>query len=142
MNDIERDRDYCYSVLNEYTKSESLLKHALAVETCVRAYAIKFGEDENYWGNVALLHDFDYEMYPTEEGHPFKGNEILKDKGFGEQFRNAILSHADFTGVARNSKLEKVYLRVMNWQDLLLQSLTFVRQKRLMKLKLNLFSKK
>ena len=65
MINSERDRDYCFSILNEYTKSESLIKHALAVETCVRAYAIKLNEDEKFWGNVALLHDFDYEMYPT-----------------------------------------------------------------------------
>lgn len=94
--------------MKEYTKSESLIKHALAVEACVRAYAKKYNEDEDFWGNVALLHDFDYEMYPTQEGHPFKGNEILKEKGFSEEFRNAILSHADYTGVPRNSTLEKV----------------------------------
>jgi len=108
MSNFEKDRDYCNSILNEYTKSESLIKHALAVETCVRAYAEKNNEDENFWGNVALLHDFDYEMYPTQEGHPFKGNEILKEKGFSEEFRNAILSHADYSGVPRNSNLEKV----------------------------------
>ena len=108
MSDVERDRDYCFSILKEYTKSESLIKHALAVEACVRAYAIKYKEDENFWGNVALLHDFDYEMFPTQEGHPFKGNEILKEKGFSEEFRNAILSHADYSGVPRNSILEKV----------------------------------
>jgi putative nucleotidyltransferase with HDIG domain len=108
MNDIQTDREACLSLLKEYTKSDSLLKHAFAVKTCVRAYAEKFNEDENYWGNVALLHDFDYEMYPTEEGHPFKGNEILKDKGISEEFRNAIMSHADYTGVPRNSLLEKV----------------------------------
>ena len=65
MSNIERDRDYCFSILKEYTKSESLIKHALAVEACVRAYAAKYNEDEDFWGNVALLHDFDYEMYPT-----------------------------------------------------------------------------
>jgi putative nucleotidyltransferase with HDIG domain len=108
MSNIERDRNYCFSILNEYTKSESLLKHSLAVETCVRAYALKFEEDENLWGNVALLHDFDYELYPTQEGHPFKGNQILKEKGFSEVFRNAILSHADYSGVPRISILEKV----------------------------------
>ena len=107
MNDIERNRDFCLSILNDYTKSESLIKHALAVETCVRAYALKLNEDENFWGNVALLHDFDYEMYPSETGHPFKGNEILKEKGFSDEFRNAIMSHADYSGVPRNSKLEK-----------------------------------
>lgn len=108
MQDIERDRDYCFSILNEYTKSESLIKHALAVETCVRAYAIKFNKDEIYWGNVALLHDFDYEMFPTSDGHPFKGSEILKEKGFSDEFRQAIMSHADYTGVKRTSLLEKV----------------------------------
>lgn len=108
MPEFEKDRDYCLSILNEYTKSESLIKHALAVETCVRAYAVKLNEDEKYWGNVALLHDFDYEMYPTEESHPFKGNEILKEKGFSDEFRNAIMSHADYTGIKRTSQLEKV----------------------------------
>jgi len=108
MGNKESDREFCLSILKEHTKSESLLKHAYAVETCVKAYAVKFNEDENYWGNVALLHDFDYEMFPTEEGHPFKGNEILKTKGFSEEFRNAIMSHADYTGVPRNSLLKKV----------------------------------
>jgi putative nucleotidyltransferase with HDIG domain len=108
MQEFERDRNFCFSILNEYTKSESLIKHALAVETCVRSYALKLNEDENYWGNVALLHDFDYEMYPTAKEHPYKGNEILKEKGFSDQFRNTIMSHADYTGVKRNSTLEKV----------------------------------
>jgi len=108
MSNIESDREYCLSILKEYTKSESLIKHALAVEACVRAYAKKYNEDENLWGNVALLHDFDYEMYPTQVGHPFKGNEILIEKGFSEEFRNAILSHADYSGIPRNSTLEKV----------------------------------
>ncbi len=108
MDDIHYDREFCLSILKEYTKSDSLIKHAYAVETCVRAYAQKFNEDAEYWGNVALLHDFDYEMYPTEEGHPLKGSEILKEKGFSEEFRNAILSHADYTGVPRNTLLEKV----------------------------------
>jgi predicted hydrolase (HD superfamily) len=71
-------------------------------------YAIKLNEDEKFWGNVALLHDFDYEKYPTSEEHPYKGNEILKEKGFSEEFRNAIMSHADYTGVERNSALKKV----------------------------------
>ena len=103
-----RNREQCWQILNEYTKSEALIKHALAVETCVRAYAEKFNEDTEFWGNVALLHDFDYEMYPTEQDHPFKGSEILKEKGFNEEFRNAILSHANYSGVKRESKLQKV----------------------------------
>ena len=108
MENFERDREHCYSILNEFTKSENLIKHALAVEVCVRAYAQKFNEDENYWGNVALLHDFDYEKFPSAEEHPFKGNEILKEKGFSEEFRRAIMSHADYTNVSRESLLEKV----------------------------------
>lgn len=101
------NRDYCLSLLKEYTQSESLLKHAFAVESCVRAYAKKFAEDENYWGNVALLHDFDYEKYPTAEEHPFKGAEILRAKNFPEDFIQSILSHADYTGVKRETLLQK-----------------------------------
>ncbi len=107
MEDKSRDRNYCLSILKEYTKSDSLLKHAYAVETCVRAYAKKFGEDVEYWGNVALLHDFDYEKFPTAEEHPFKGSEILKGKGFSQDFTDSILSHADHSGVPRNSLLRK-----------------------------------
>ncbi|MGQ9798227.1 MAG: HDIG domain-containing metalloprotein [Ignavibacterium sp.] len=101
------DRNYCLSLLKEYTQNESLLKHAFAVESCVRAYAKKFGEDENYWGNVALLHDFDYEKFPTAEEHPFKGAEILREKNFPEDFIQSILSHADYTGVKRETLLQK-----------------------------------
>ncbi len=105
---IELDREACLEILNEYTKNESLLKHAFAVESCVKAYAAKFNEDEQFWGNVALLHDFDYEKFPTAEEHPFKGSEILKEKGFSEEFRIAILSHADYTNVPRETLLQKV----------------------------------
>ena len=108
MNNNEMNREYCLSLLMEYTKSDSLLKHAFAVETCVRAYAKKFNEDEEFWGNVALLHDFDYEKYPTEKEHPFEGSEILKGKGFSDEFRNAILSHANYSGVKRETLLQKV----------------------------------
>jgi putative nucleotidyltransferase with HDIG domain len=107
MNEIQTNREACLSILKEYTKNESLLKHAYAVETCVRAYAKKFNEDETYWGCVALLHDFDYELFPTEQEHPFKGSEILKEKGFDEEFRNAILSHANYSGVPRETLLQK-----------------------------------
>lgn len=107
MSDIHRDRSYCLSLLKEYTISDSLLKHAYAVEACVRAYADKFNEDEEYWGNTALLHDFDYEKYPSEKEHPFTGSKILEERGFEEKFRNAILSHANYSGVPRNSLLEK-----------------------------------
>lgn len=103
-------RDDAWNLLCEYTKSESLRKHALAVETAVRAYARKYGEDEEKWGITALLHDFDYEMFPdpvSPDGHPYKGNAILQEKGYPEDIRRAILSHADYTGVTRESFLEK-----------------------------------
>lgn len=106
--DNTRNREYCLSLLKEYTKGDSLLKHAYAVETCVRAYAEKFNEDVEYWGNVALLHDFDYEQFPTAEEHPFKGAEILKEKGFDEVFIKSILSHADYSGEPRDTLLKKV----------------------------------
>jgi len=100
-------RDQAWCLLTEFTLSESLRKHALSVEACLRAYARKFGEDEELWGLVGLIHDFDYEKYPSAEDHPFKGSEILKEKGVSEEVRRAILSHANYTGVLRESRLEK-----------------------------------
>jgi len=101
-------RDAAWELLNEYTKSESLLKHALAVEAAVRGYARLFGEDEEAWGVTALLHDFDYERWPTLGDHPLKGSEILRGKGYPEWLIRAIQSHAqEATGVARESRLEK-----------------------------------
>ena len=108
MEDLIKDRGFCLSILKEYTKSDSLRKHAYTVETCVRAYAAKFGEDQEDWGNVALLHDFDYELYPTAEEHPFKGSEILKEKGFDDTFIKTILSHANYSGITRDTLLMKV----------------------------------
>ena len=101
------DRDSAWGLLTEFTQSESLRKHALAVEACVRAYARKFGEDEEVWGLVGLIHDFDYEKYPSAEEHPFKGSEILKERGVSQEVRRAILSHANYSGMPRESKLEK-----------------------------------
>jgi len=100
-------RSEAWGLLTEYTQSESLRKHALAAEACLRAYARKFGADEELWGVVGLIHDFDYERYPTAEEHPYKGNEILKERGIAEEVRRAIMSHADYTGVTRDSRLEK-----------------------------------
>src|SRR3984893_1300898 len=100
-------RDDAWRLLTDYTKSESLLKHAMAVEVAVRGYARKFGENEADWGVVALLHDFDYEHWPTPEDHPFRGVEILREKGYPEWVTRAILSHADYSGVSRDSLLEK-----------------------------------
>jgi putative nucleotidyltransferase with HDIG domain len=101
------NRGDAWRLLREYTKSESLLKHALAVEAAVRGYARKFGEDEEIWGLVALLHDFDYERWPSLEEHPFRGSEILRERGYPEWVIRAILSHADYSGVTRESLLEK-----------------------------------
>jgi putative nucleotidyltransferase with HDIG domain len=101
------DRTAAWNLLTEFTQSESLRKHALAVESCMRAYAQKFGADEQLWSVVGLIHDFDYEKYPTAQEHPFKGNEILKERGYSEEIRRAILSHADYTGVSRETPLEK-----------------------------------
>jgi putative nucleotidyltransferase with HDIG domain len=102
------NRDDAWALLTEYTKSDSLLKHALAVEAAVRGYARKYGEDEEGWGITALLHDFDYERWPTLGDHPNKGAEILRAKGYPEWMIRAILSHAmEITGVTRDSLLEK-----------------------------------
>lgn len=96
-----------WKLLCEFTQSESLRKHALAVEACVSAYAVKWGEDQEKWAITALLHDFDWEIHPTLPDHPTKGEPILAARGVSEEIRRAILSHADFTGVARVSPLEK-----------------------------------
>ncbi len=101
------DRDAAWGLLTEFTQSESLRKHALAVEACMRAYAKKFGEDQDLWGIVGLIHDFDYEKYPTPEEHPYKGNEILKERGYSDEIRRAIMSHAEYSGVSRDTPMEK-----------------------------------
>jgi putative nucleotidyltransferase with HDIG domain len=100
-------RDAAWGLLTEYTQSESLRKHALAVEACMRAYARKLGANEELWGLVGLIHDFDYEKYPTAAEHPYKGNEILKDRGYSDEIRRAIMSHAEYSGVPRISPMEK-----------------------------------
>jgi putative nucleotidyltransferase with HDIG domain len=100
-------REEAWGLLTEFTHSESLKKHAMAVEACMRNYARKFGEDEEKWAVVGLIHDFDYEKYPTAEEHPYKGNEILKERGVSDEIRRAIMSHAEYSGVSRDSKMEK-----------------------------------
>jgi putative nucleotidyltransferase with HDIG domain len=104
---INNKLDEVWKLLTEFTQSESLRKHALAVEACMRAYARKLGGDEDLWGAVGLLHDFDYEKYPSLEDHPYKGNEILKDRGYSDEIRKAIMSHAEYTGVTRDTPIEK-----------------------------------
>jgi putative nucleotidyltransferase with HDIG domain len=108
------DRAAAWGLLTEYTQSESLRKHALAVEACMRVYARKFAAegrvdpaDEEKWAITGLLHDFDYEKYPTAEEHPFVGNKILREKAYPEDVMRCILSHANYSGVARESLMEK-----------------------------------
>ena len=101
------DHDAAWCLLTEFTQSEGLRKHALAVEACMRACAGKFGGDADRWGLVGLIHDFDYEKYPGREDHPYKGNEILKERGYSDEIRKAIMSHAEYTGVPRETPMEK-----------------------------------
>src|SRR3954466_2226454 len=110
MTEIDT-REAAWNLLTEYTQSESLRKHALAVEACMRACSKKHGdgspEAENLWGIVGLIHDFDYERWPTPEEHPYKGNEILKERGYSDKIRRAIMSHAEYSGVTRDTPMEK-----------------------------------
>ena len=114
------DREAAWCLLTEFTQSESLRKHALAVETCMRACAGRFGagsgnsgaselglSEEDLWGIVGLIHDFDYEKYPSLDDHPYKGNEILKQRGWPEVITRAIMSHAEYSGVTRDTPMEK-----------------------------------
>ena len=101
------DREQAWGLLTEFTQSESLRKHALAVEACMRAYAGKFNGDENLWGLVGLLHDFDYEKWPSLDDHPYEGSKILKERGWPEEISRAIMSHAEYTGVTRDTPMEK-----------------------------------
>ena len=100
-------RETAWCLLIEFTQSESLRKHALAVEACMRAYARKLGGDEELWGLVGLIHDFDYERWPSAEDHPYRGNEILKERGYSDEIRRAIMSHAEYSGVTRDTPMEK-----------------------------------
>ncbi len=105
-------RNEAWNLLCEYTQNENLRKHALAVEACVRLYARKFGADEELWGVAALLHDFDYERWPNHEhlateGHPSAGAKLLRERGYPEEMVHAILAHADYTGVARETSLDR-----------------------------------
>jgi predicted hydrolase (HD superfamily) len=100
-------RARAWSLVTEHVQSESLRKHLLAVEAAVRGYARMWDEDEDDWGFVALVHDFDYEKYPDRENHPFRGVDILRGLGYPEWVTRAVLSHADYSGVTRESRLEK-----------------------------------
>lgn len=104
-------RETAWNLLTEYTQSENLRKHALAVEACMRACSKKYGEaspeTENLWAIVGLIHDFDYERWPSLEDHPYKGNAILTERGWPEPIRRAVMSHAEYTGVTRDTPMEK-----------------------------------
>src|SRR4029078_295304 len=113
--EMSLSRDEAGALVTEYTQSESLRKHMLGVEAAVRGYARQFGEDEDDWGAVALMHDFDCERYPDPENHPFRGVEILKAKGYPEWVTRAILSHADYSGVPRESPLQK---KLSQWHEM------------------------
>ncbi len=105
MSDLSRAR--AWALVTEHVQSESLRKHLLGVEAAVRGYARSAGEDEEAWGFVALVHDFDYEKFPDRDNHPFRGVEILQGLGYPEWVTRAILSHADYSGVPRQTPLEK-----------------------------------
>jgi putative nucleotidyltransferase with HDIG domain len=107
MNNGIPSREEAFDLLKEYTRNESLLKHAFSVEKVMRAKAKELGEDEEKWGITGLIHDFDYEKYPDAPDHPLKGSEILKEKGYSEEIREAILGHAEYTNTPRNTLLAK-----------------------------------
>ena len=106
------DRQAAWDLLCEYTKTDPLRKHALAVEAAMRAYAGKFGGDEEQWGIVGLLHDFDYEAHPNPEEHPVKGAEIMRQRGWPEEIIYAIMCHADYLGLERKSPMDRAIYAV------------------------------
>ncbi|MEJ2077424.1 MAG: HDIG domain-containing protein [Acidobacteriota bacterium] len=103
-------RDSAWDLLNEYTSNPNLIKHALAVESAMRAYAEKFGEDPDEWGVAGLIHDFDYDRFPEE--HPRKGVAILSELGYPEEIVHAVKSHADFTGTPRDRLMDRTLFAV------------------------------
>jgi putative nucleotidyltransferase with HDIG domain len=105
-------REEAWELLNEYTENPNLIKHALAVEAAMRHYAKRFGEDEELWGVVGLIHDFDYEKHPTLEDHAIEGAKILRDKGWPEEVVTGMLAHADHTGEPRDTPLKKCIFAV------------------------------
>jgi predicted hydrolase (HD superfamily) len=106
------DREAAWQLLCEYTQTEPLRKHGLAVEAVMRHFARKNSEDEERWGITGLLHDFDYERWPTAEGHPFEGNKILTERGYPEDIKTAIMGHAEYSGVARETTMAKTLFAV------------------------------
>lgn len=109
---MEKTREEAMTLLREWVKNENLIEHMLCVEAAMRAYAKKFNQDEELWGITGLLHDFDYERFPTKEGHPFEGNKVLKEAGYPEEMLTAILAHADYSDVPRESQMDKTLYAV------------------------------
>ena len=112
MEQHQADRQAAWELVCEFTQTDGLRKHALAVETVMRHFARKHGEDQETWGITGLLHDFDYERWPTAEGHPFEGNKILAERGYPDDIRTAIMGHADYTGVPRETMMAKMLFSV------------------------------
>ena len=109
---MKHTREDAFQLLQQYTSSVSLIKHALCVEQAMSSYADRFGEDKELWGITGLIHDFDYEKFPTDEEHPYKGAEILREKGYPGEVINAVLGHADYTGVKRETVMAKALFAV------------------------------
>ena len=105
-------REEASALLQEHTKNENLIKHGLSVEAAMRHYANIFNEDEELWGVIGLIHDFDYEKYPSMEEHPYKGAEILRQRGYDESLIDAVLSHASYTKIPRDTQLKKTLFAV------------------------------
>ncbi|MEI6498524.1 MAG: HDIG domain-containing metalloprotein [bacterium] len=135
------NREEAYKLLIEYTTKPGLIKHALAVEMAMRAYAEKFGEDVESWGIVGLLHDFDYEKYPTSEGHPYEGAKILKGK-VPEEWITAILGHGTYTGVKRETKMAKTLFAVDELTGLITAAALIRPDKKLAEVELSSIKKK
>ena len=112
MTEPKIDRQAACDLLCEFTQTDGLRKHGLAVETVMRHFARRHGADEETWAITGLLHDFDYERWPTAEGHPYEGNKILAERGYPDEIRTAIMGHADYTGVARETLMAKMLFSV------------------------------
>jgi putative nucleotidyltransferase with HDIG domain len=138
-------REQAWELLNEYTKNKNLVKHALAVEAGMRAYARRFGEDEEKWGVVGLIHDFEYEKYPDlgPEGHPFMGTKILRELGWSEELIHGVQAHApDLTGVSLDSNMEKAIFAVDELTGLIIATALVRPSKSLLDVKVSSVRKK
>jgi len=135
-------RDDAMQLLREYTQNPNLIKHALAVEAAMRAYARRFGEDEETWGMVGLLHDFDYERYPDLADHPFRGVEILRERGWPEAIIGGVLAHAEHTGEPRDTLMKKAIFAVDELTGLVVATALVRPDKKLASVKVKSVTKK